>query len=78
MFYQIKERGVRPWANVILFQQINEEKEPVFIVGLVVWHFAKLRVSANATRRKTTKNVKEFNIIQETYSNISIKKHYKF
>lgn len=39
-------------------QRINEEKKPVLFVRLAVWHFAKLRVSANiTTRRKITEEV---------------------
>jgi hypothetical protein len=33
---------------------MNEEKKQVVFVRLAVWHFAKLRFSANITRRKIT------------------------
>ena len=42
---------------IVFFLQINEEKETMLIFGVVVWHFAKLRVPASTKRRKTTKNV---------------------
>jgi len=43
----------------VIFQQINEEKETMLIVGGVVWHFAKIRVPASTKGSKTIKNVEK-------------------
>ena len=50
-----KEEQDRECVQVV--QNTNEEKKPVLYARLAVWHFAKLRVSSNITRRKITQQV---------------------
>ena len=72
MLYQMKKRRLWLWENAEFAQQISEEKKPVLSAWVVVWHFSKLRVAASSVLRKNTKQVhKKFNIIPDTYCNIS-------
>ena len=52
-----RRRSIR--EDVGFVQHVNEEKKPVLCVRLAVWHLAKLRVSANITQRKITKDVRK-------------------
>jgi hypothetical protein len=75
MFYQMKKKREWSWENKKYAQQMNQEKNAVSHVQLVVQHVAKLRVLANITWRKITKQVhKNSSIIPVRYSNISFKK----
>jgi hypothetical protein len=51
-----EKRKARHPESVGFVQRINEEKKPVLFVRLALWHFAKLRISANITQRKSLKS----------------------
>jgi hypothetical protein len=54
MFHRVKKGDARHREGVEFVQHRNKERKPVSCIRLAVWHFAKLRVSANITRRKVT------------------------
>ena len=57
MFHQVKERSAQHQEGVEFVQYKNEERKPVVCLQLVVWHFEKLRVLVNITRKEITKHL---------------------
>jgi hypothetical protein len=60
-------RKVRHLENVDFVQHVDEEETPVVGYRLDEWHFTKLRVSTNTTRRKITEQIHTNLIRRHTY-----------